>query len=168
MGIEPTRGYPQRILSPRGLPPTWRWRHVVAIAFRWAMRDSNPRHPACKAGALPIAGLLSPVGILEASRPWRRGRPPRFHHQSDRQALSSGESCWNFTIGTTKSVTKSAWGPASWISIKAFTWRYALSRSRYQSPGKRCAVRSGLATGTTRILFAIYGDYIRPNCGHGA
>ena len=47
VGLEPTRVWPRRILSPVRLPiPPLE--HTL-----WAMRDLNPRHPACKAGALP-------------------------------------------------------------------------------------------------------------------
>ena len=48
------------------------------------MRDSNPRHPACKAGALPTeltahSDLIRPIGpVLEDGRPGAKGLRPNW------------------------------------------------------------------------------------------
>ena len=40
------------------------------MTYEWAMRDSNPRHPACKAGALPTELIALVNGILIEGDTW--------------------------------------------------------------------------------------------------
>ncbi len=76
VGIEPTRGYPQRILSPQRLPYAWHWADV-GVAFKSLV---------CK----PVTSLTF-MGLIAAAL--------RLHGQSSYQILTKSGGSPSYTRG---------------------------------------------------------------------
>ncbi len=66
----------QRIISGE-LNPSMVVKCCLELTYEWAMRDSNPRHPACKAGALTAARVAGSPSSTAGDHTAQEGPQPR-------------------------------------------------------------------------------------------
>src|ERR687895_244544 len=77
--------------SPLHDGPAWTSGPAQYCGYEWAKRDSNPRHPACKAGALnqlsysPESGASTTTVLAILQGPCRDDRHARLRGDADRK-----------------------------------------------------------------------------------